>query len=483
MAGDGSVLVFDSDGIVRRLVRGRPVRVARFFTTAFATARGKVALARQTFPGGCVCNGTPRWSPDGSRLVFSSGHESSARPGIYTMAASGGPPSRLADGLDPLWSPDGSKIVAVQTVPSDALIVVDSNGGNLHRIDNALSPAWSPDGTRLAFTRQRPSSEDVFVVNADGTGERLLAADARLPDWSPDGAKVAVVGHNGIDVIGTDGSNRHTIVARFAIPTWSPDGSKLLLTSGNGFHVVSADGADDVQVTHPDTDRGESDYTASWSPSGSEIAFVRSRYDDDTDVERERRIWVANADGSGEQPLTTRSQFEDEPAWSPSGTQIAFASGGELYVANTDGTGLTRITTTRPAEARSAGTVFSATNRKLTSFGVTGNVSAVALSKRVAAVLVRSLFATRIELFDPATGASLGGVDVDPATADELSAAERRIVFHQGLQIMLLDAATKHVSTVATANRAPIGLSIEGRRIAWAENLSGRARIRAVAAP
>jgi hypothetical protein len=74
-------------------------------------------------------------------------------------------------------------------------------------------------------------------------------------------------------------------------------------------------------------------------------------------------------------------------------------------------------------------------------------------------------------------------VDVDAATADELSAAGRRIVFRRGNEIMLVDAATNHVSAVAHAAATPIGLSIEGRRIAWGENLGRRARIRAVTAP
>jgi TolB protein len=483
MAGDGAALVFDTNGIVRRLVRGRPVRVVRFQTTGFATAGGKVVLARQTFPGGCACNATPRWSPDGGRLVFSSGYENSDLPGIYTMAASGGSPTRLADGVQPLWSPDGSKIVAEQTVPSASLVIVDSSGGNLHRIDNALDPAWSPDGSKVAFTRPRNASDDVVVVNAAGSGAHGLASDARLPDWSPDGTRLAVVGRTGIDVIGADGSNRRTVVARFGKPSWSPDGSRLLLPEGDGLHMVSADGAVDIQVTRPDYDHGENDFAASWSPSGSEIAFVRSHYDYDADIERDRRVWIASADGSGERPLTTQIQFVEEPAWSPSGGRIAFVSGGELYVADTEGTGLTRITMTGPAEPRSTGAVFSGSNKKLASFGFTGNLHAIALSPRVAAVLVRGFSGTRIELFDPVTGSSRGGVDVDDATDSELSAAGQRIVFHQGSRIMLLDAATKKITLVATAAGKPIGLSIEGRRIAWAENLGTKARIRAVTAP
>src|SRR5438552_10550751 len=368
MAGDGPTLAFAVDGVVRRVVRGRTTRAAPFLTTAFATAAGKIGVARQTSPGGCVCNQSPRWSPDGARLAFSGGQDNSARPSVYTATASGGAPSRIVDGFQPLWSPDGSKLVREQYTLSnsfDSIVIVTRDGGNPHRIDDAADASWSPDGTKLAVTRPRPSTEDVVVVNADGTGERVLAANARGPDWSPDGTKLAFVGRSGIEVIGADGSNRHTVTARFSPPKWSPEGSKLLFADGNGLHLISADGTGDVQVTHPDTAGGENDATPTWSPSGSEIAFVRSRFDYTNDLgEQEQRIWIVNADGTGLRPLTARSQFEDEPAWSPTGVQIAFASGGELYVASADGTGLTQITTTQPAEARSEGAVFSAASKK-----------------------------------------------------------------------------------------------------------------------
>ena len=65
-------------------------------------------------------------------------------------------------------------------------------------------------------------------------------------------------------------------------------------------------------------------------------------------------------------------------------------------------------------------------------------------------------------------------------TLPALSVGDDAIVFRVGRSIRVVDVKTKHVRTVATAAATPIGLSIAGRRVAWAENVAGRARIRAI---
>jgi dipeptidyl aminopeptidase/acylaminoacyl peptidase len=83
-----------------------------------------------------------------------------------------------------------------------------------------------------------------------------------------------------------------------------------------------------------------------WSPDGTKIAYERVLGGDNW------RIWVMNADGSAQAPLTPESLYSDDsrPAWSPDGSQIAFAStrGGtwNLWVINPDGTDLHSLGTT-----------------------------------------------------------------------------------------------------------------------------------------
>ena len=95
---------------------------------------------------------------------------------------------------------------------------------------------------------------------------------------------------------------------------------------------------------------------------------------------------------------------------------------------------------------------------------------------------MEAAYASRRAFYGARHGDPLGSVPV-PSSADDLSMAGRRIVFRTGRGIWLLDTRTKRTSRLATAAALPVGLSIEGRRVAWAENLRSRARIRAVFLP
>jgi len=198
---------------------------------------------------------SPRWSPDGQWLAFTSSRpESSAqggsaetpRPQVYVLSMAGGEARRvtnLKNGVSSFqWSPDGARLVIVSRVgPSDGrsenkdrsdvrhyknssykfndsgwfddrrthLWVVDVKSGSAKQITegdewNDNDPQWSPDGTKIAFVSNRSGKEyegdrnsDVWVIAAGG-GALTKISDHQesdsSPRWSPDGRTIAFTG-------------------------------------------------------------------------------------------------------------------------------------------------------------------------------------------------------------------------------------------------------------------------------------------------
>jgi len=145
-------------------------------------------------------------------------------------------------------------------------------------------------------------------------------------------------GSAGIYRINPDGSGEIRL-AKGSAPSWSPDGSQIafvdFVDSRPEIFVMNADGSAPLRLTD------NRDVSPSWSPDGRQIAFMSSR---DGNAE----IYVMNRDGSAVTRLTTNSALDDEPSWSPDGRQIAFTSNrdgnDEIYVMNADGSSQTRLT-------------------------------------------------------------------------------------------------------------------------------------------
>ena len=163
-----------------------------------------------------------------------------------------------------------------------------------------------------------------------------------------------------IRVINPDGTGDTQLTNNGAVddnPAWSPNGKKILFSSNRtgsrAIWVMNADGSGQTQVTFPSV--GD-DSNPSWSPDGTKISFDRTfpyNYGGNTN-ECRTRLYVANADGSGEtdiSPTTSTNCFYD-PDWSPDGGLIAFVStlsgmsgnlDEDVWTIKPDGTGATRL--------------------------------------------------------------------------------------------------------------------------------------------
>jgi hypothetical protein len=196
-----------------------------------------------------------------------------------------------------------------------------------------------------------------------------------------------------------------------------------------------------------------------------------------------------NADGSGQRQLTPAGRYTDWPQWAPGNTIVvgdgSDPEGSDLpnrpgirLVSPVDGQTRKIAPVPRsPVEIRDA-----RTGRLIERFAIGGHARAIALGPDYVALLVDHDPGVRVELYS-LNGSRRSRAVAVPSSVRSLSATGRSVVFAAGTVIRRLDARTGAVTTLATTRWAPVGLTIEDRRVVWAENVRGAARIRALRAP
>lgn len=287
---------------------------------------------------GLTANGTssdfPLWSPDGSKILFQSARTLDGSDNlsanfinnIWVVNSDGfGSATALtkttATGTSngsPVWSPDGSKIVfssfraldgsdAVNTNGTKNIWIMKADGSGIAPLTKLTAvgadsdvPSWTPDGTKVAFISGRAldgsdavnafGTANAWLINADGSGATAVtklsgaaAEGVATPKSSPDGSKIVFASARALD--GSDALNTNK-----TLNIW----------------VVNADGSGATPLTKI-TAAGAGSALPLWSPGGTQIFFVSQRALDGTDsanTNTTRNIWVVNADGSSATPLT-----------------------------------------------------------------------------------------------------------------------------------------------------------------------------------
>ncbi|HVV29641.1 MAG TPA: hypothetical protein VHC41_02060 [Mycobacteriales bacterium] len=275
----------------------------------------------------------PAWSPDGRHLAFMRTY-SDTQAAIWTVNADGSDPTQLTTGFNddgPQWSPDGTKILfqRIFAQTSRDIMVMNADGNDLTQASPSglnYGPDWAPDSSRLLFTHfegvitskckdsQCPSDDEIYVVNADGSGSTNVT-NSHLSDdtsgrWSPDGAQIAFQSTRSQEY--------------FEIFTMNADGTDVLQRGG--------------------TDKKNIDVNPVWSPDGTALVFMRGNVSSANKYE----LYTMNANGSGLKQLTDNKTYDGMPEWSPDGTKILFDryvdSGYQYFTIDADGSNEKAVT-------------------------------------------------------------------------------------------------------------------------------------------
>ncbi len=182
----------------------------------------------------------------------------------------------------------------------------------------SATPGFSLARSLIVYVCHVNDSDEICLMNADGTNPRQLTFESQYTDW---------------------------------YPSFTPDGQHILFSSqrSGGFDIFMMDlnGQNIRQITHHMGDC----YASSMSPDGTKIVFVSTSTG-------AQNIWEINVDGTGLKRLTTDTRDNVDAVWSPDGTRISFTSThrgqGDLTIINADGSNLRRVTNGINVEGRNS---------------------------------------------------------------------------------------------------------------------------------
>ena len=230
---------------------------------------------------------SPRVSPDGSRIAFSTFARGGPDIALYSLEL-----GRLLSfprfggaNLSPAWAHDGAKLAFSSSMRGDTeIFVVDSSGANPRRLTSSrgpdVSPVWNPKtDAQIAWVSGRNGLPEIYLMDADGAGVQRLTDTGYgvSPSWSPNG--------------------------QFLAFSWNRKYGPGVL-GGQDIYVMDVATRRFIELTHGS---GVNDFP-SWSPDGRHIVFQSTRSGSD-------QIWSMLADGTQLHQLTSSGK-NSQPNWS-----------------------------------------------------------------------------------------------------------------------------------------------------------------------
>lgn len=445
-------------------------------------------------------NTQPAFSPDGNLIAFRSEREPK---GIYTIEISGDNLRRVTDfGFHPSWSPNKKEIVVstfgrdqptVRSEAGQALMIVDVQSGTKRELlkAEATFPAWSPNGHRIAYWYYTGTfgRREIATISSSGGEPVPVAKDFAVSNWNPvwsaDGKFLYFVSSRGgnmkfwrvaIDeVTGNVSGEPEPVVTSSVFSrhlSFSKDGKRMAYVQTNNTSNIQGIQFDDraaktagtpfwITEGHREISRAE------LSPDGSQFVMrlIRPTQDDIVIVGRDGRDW---------RDVTNDEPFDRYVRWSPDGKRLAFNSdrngGGQVWIANSDGTGMRQLTFTSTEFAATGFPVWSPDGSKISTYfdGKTSLLNPDRSENEQEPFVLPELNGLRIVVWDwSPDGMKLSGVIADgpkrhigyfsletnsyhivvensPALPSWLPDS-RRFVYSVGSKVFVADAITKEI--------------------------------------
>lgn len=218
------------------------------------------------------------------------------------------------------------------------IYLMNPDGSEMERITRHramdVGPQWSPTGEQILFESDRdrfPLSWDLYLMDADGSNVRRIFAksvDRRSADWSPDGERIVYTrweqGKSFIYIAPIDGKTEERMVIGRQ-PSWSPDGTEIAFIEGGTrdpkrisiLNVKTGKHKFFFPPKAPDWVRH-----VAWAPTGDKFAFSWNKVPGNIEAET---IYIVNRDGTGVRQVINKDVDRAvEPSWSPAADALLY---------------------------------------------------------------------------------------------------------------------------------------------------------------
>ncbi len=283
----------------------------------------------------------PQISPDGGQVVYVRTSmdimRDRKRSELWIIDADGSDHRRLGDGGSPRWSPDGTRIAYTADGQIHLRWMDTGETATLTQLTESPSGLrWSPDGRHIAFNMLVPYPAPSLAAPPKAPPGAEWADPPIMEDRfksRQDGVGYLDFGYNHIFVIPVDGGTPMQVTSgdfqHSSAAAWLPDGTHVVFSANRNPDVLDYRNSElyiasvltgDISAI---TDRPGPDGSPAVSPDGRRVAFVG--YEDRTRTYQVSQLQVMNLDGGGHRVLTAGlDRSVSNPVWAADGSGVYF---------------------------------------------------------------------------------------------------------------------------------------------------------------